>query len=129
LLNEIQKVLPNDVWLTKFELSVVDPVARNAAAAASSQRNTDDLFGGIGQQNNDTVVSRDYISVYMEGHGLVMGNDFSERFTRLLSSSPYFTFNVQTDVIDKMLDSTLLNDSFNIATFSLTLKMKEMIKQ
>ena len=58
-----------------------------------------------------------------------MGNDFSERFTRLLSSSPYFTFNVQTDVIDKMLDSTLLNDSFNIATFSLTLKMKEMIKQ
>jgi hypothetical protein len=108
----------------------VDPVARNAAAAAaSSQRNTDDLFGGIGQQNNATVVSRDYISVYMEGHGLVMGNDFSERFTRLLSSSPYFTFNVQTDVIDKMLDSTLLNDSFNIATFSLTLKMKEMIKQ
>ena len=130
LLNEIQKVLPNDVWLTKFELSVVDPVARNAAAAAaSSQRNTDDLFGGIGQQNNAAVVSRDYISVYMEGHGLVMGNDFSERFTRLLSSSPYFTFNVQTDVIDKMLDSTLLNDSFNIATFSLTLKMKEMIKQ
>ena len=65
----------------------------------------------------------------MEGHGLVRGNDFNEQFTKLLSNSPYFTFNVQTDVIDKVLNSTFSDDSFNIATFSLTLKMKEIFKQ
>ena len=37
LLGEIQKVLPNDVWLTRFELSNVDPTARNAAAQGQSR--------------------------------------------------------------------------------------------
>ena len=128
LLGEIQKVLPNDVWLTRFELSNVDPTARNAAAQGQS-RGGDDLFGGMGQQGNTPVQVKDYVSVYMEGHGLVRGNDFNEQFTKLLSNSPYFTFNVQTDVIDKVLNSTFSDDSFNIATFSLTLKMKEIFKQ
>ncbi|MBO5725088.1 MAG: type IV pilus assembly protein PilM [Lentisphaeria bacterium] len=129
LLNEIQNVLPNDIWLTKFELSTVDPVARNAVASKKRDRTSDDLFGGIGQSNEPAAVSRDYVSVYMEGNGLVQGNDFSERFTRLLSQSQFFTFNIHTDVIDRMSNGTLLEGHVNIASFTLTLKMKEIFKQ
>ncbi len=71
----------------------------------------------------------DYISVYLEGHGLVVNNDFSERFTRRLSNSKFFVFNKNTDVIDTLQDGVFMDGAFNVATFKLTLKLTEPIKK
>ena len=102
LINEVQAVLPNDVWLTKLELT-------------RSARNTQH--------------SQDYVSVFMTGHGRVKNQNFAENFTWRLSSSKYFVFNKATDTIDKLQNGVLQNGEYNIATFELTLKMKNAIKQ
>ena len=122
LINEVQAVLPNDVWVTKLELS--------HAIGISSQKKEDDggLFGGMSEQKK-VHVSQDYISVYMAGHGLVKNQSFAENFTKRLSESKYFTFDRAKDTINKLQNGVLQKGEYNVATFELTLKMKNVIKQ
>ena len=123
LINEVQAVLPNDVWLTKMELS-------RAAGGQPQERKEEDggLFGGMSNQNAPQV-AQDYISVYMTGHGRVKNQSFAENFTKRLSESKYFVFNRATDTINKLQNGVLQKGEFNVATFEQTLKMKNMIKQ
>ena len=102
LINEVQAVLPNDVWLTKLELT------RSAQNMQASQ---------------------EYVSVFMTGHGRVKNQNFAENFTKRLSKSTYFVFNRADDTIDKLQNGVLERGECNIATFELTLKMKNAIKQ
>ena len=122
LINEVQSVLPNNVWVTRFELS--------RATGSQPQKSQEDggLFGGMNDNTPSNVV-QDYASVYLKGHGLVMNQSFAEMFTQRLSKSPYFVFNKATDTIDKLQNGVLQKGQYNVATFELTLKMKNIIKQ
>ena len=121
LINEVQAVLPNDVWVTKMELS------RSAGGQAQQKQEEGGLFGGMAEQN--TQVAQDYVSVYLTGHGRVKNQSFAENFTKRLSESKYFVFNRATDTINKLQNGVLQKGEYNIATFELTLKMKNVIKQ
>ena len=127
LLNEVQSVLPNNVWITDFELSKKTGTQR---AAASNGAPDDALFPGMGSNNNRPVeVAQDYVAVYMKGYGLVTDQRFAETFTQRLSNSKYFVFNKDKETIDKLRNGVLQKGEYNIATFELTLKMKNIIKQ
>ena len=123
LINEIQSILPNDVWITKFEWSHV--------AGAQPQKRADEggLFGNLGAEQSGPRVQQDYVSVYLMGHGLVKNQSFAENFTKRLSENKYFVFNRVTDTIDKLQNGVLQKGEYNVATFELTLKMKNVIKQ
>ena len=118
----MQSVLPNNVWVTRFELS------RAAGGQQQKAREEGGLFGGMSDNTPSNVV-QDYVSVYLKGHGLVMNQSFAEMFTQRLSKSPYFVFNKATDTIDKLQNGVLQKGQYNVATFELTLKMKNIIKQ
>ena len=126
LLNEVQSVLPNNVWVTRFELS-----KSNAAASApsSGRRRNDGLFGGMAVENTPQHQAVDYVSVFLRGHGLVTNQLFAETFTKRLSNSKYFVFNKDTETIDTLQNGVLQKGEYNVATFELTLKMKNVIKQ
>lgn len=126
LLNEVQAILPDNVWLTKFELSNTLPGQKNA----QKKEESGGLFGGMGNMGgSQQQVSKDYVSVYLEGNGWVYDQQFAERFTQRLSESKYFEFNRNTDSIDTLRNGVLQRGEYNIATFELTLKMKNVIKQ
>ena len=124
LINEVQKVLPNNVWVTQLELSHAV-----GAPKPSARQEDDGLFGGMSSKDRPVQVSQDYVSVFMRGHGLVLDRNFVETFTQRLSESKYFVFNKNTETIDKLRNGVLQKGEYNIATFELTLKMKNMIKQ
>ena len=120
LINEVQAILPNDVWITKFSLS--------RSTGAKVQRSEEGgLFGGMSEK--PAQVAQDYVSVFIAGHGLVKNQSFAENFTKRLSNSKYFVFNPATDTIDKLQNGVLQKGEYNVATFELTLKMKNIIKQ
>ena len=120
LINEVQAILPNDVWITKLSLS--------RSVGSHVQKSEDGgLFGGMSEQPARVV--QDYVSVYMAGHGLVKNQSFAENFTKRLSSSKYFVFNPATDTINKLQNGVLQKGEYNVATFELTLKMKNVFKQ
>ncbi len=126
LLNEVQAILPDNVWLTKFELSNTLPGQKNA----QKKEESGGLFGGmVNMGGSQEQVSKDYVSVYLEGNGWVYDQQFAERFTQRLSESKYFEFNRNTDSIDTLRNGVLQRGEYNIATFELTLKMKNVIKQ
>ncbi len=135
ILNQVEAILPDDVWLTRFELSTQSGQKKGADTSRGGGRGAppppppsqDFMFGGMGGPAPAAPV--DYISVYLEGHGLVVNNDFSERFTRRLSNSKFFVFNKNTDVIDTLQDGVFMDGAFNVATFKLTLKLTEPIKK
>ena len=127
LLNEVQSVLPNNVWVTQCELS-------HSLSGKSSQPSRsgggDDLFGGMGGGGGpQQQVQHDYVSVFMRGHGRVSDQRFAETFTQRLSNSKYFVFDKNTQTIDTLQNGVLQKGEYNIATFELTLKMKNIIKQ
>ena len=125
LLNEVQAVLPNEVWVTQLELSKISSVPQ-----PSSRNNKDDLFGGMGGKSNDAPVQQqDYVSVYMKGHGRVSDQRFAESFTQRLSNSKYFVFDKNKETINTLRNGVLQKGEYNIATFELILKMKNIIKQ
>lgn len=136
ILNQVQAILPDDVWLTRFELSTqsgqkkgADSTRGGRNAPPPSPVVSDSLFAGLGGGGPAPSAPVDYISVYLEGHGLVVNNDFSERFTRKLSNSKFFVFNKNTDVIDTLQDGVFMDGAFNVATFKLTLKLTDPIKK
>ena len=83
LLNEVQAILPDNVWLTKFELSNTLPGQKNA----QKKEESDGLFGGmVNMGGSQQQVSKDYVSVYLEGNGWVYDQQFAERFTPIPST-------------------------------------------
>ena len=124
LINEVQAVLPNDVWLTKLELS------RDLPSDTSRQnRNSDDddLFGGMSSEKL-AQQTQAYVSVSMTGYGLVRNENFVEIFRRRLVGSQYFEFG-KSDRLPIKHWLTYRENEFNIADFQLVLKMKNPIKQ
>ena len=120
LINEVQAILPNDVWITNFSLS-------RSTGAKVQKTEEGGLFGGMSEKPAQVV--QDYVSVFIAGHGLVKNQSFAENFTKRLSNSKYFVFNPATDTIDKLQNGVLQKGEYNVATFELTLKMKNLIKQ
>ena len=127
LLNEIQAVLPNNVWVTQCELS--RSLGGKSAPASGGGGGEDDLFGGMGRGNAPQQVQQDYVSVFLKGHGRVSDQRFAETFTQRLSNSKYFVFDKNNQTIDTLQNGVLQKGEYNIATFELTLKMKNIIKQ
>ena len=127
LLNEVQAVLPNNVWITQLELSKSTGADRQSSS--SSRGGDDGLFGGMGNDRAPAKVAQDYVSVFMKGHGLVTDQRFAETFTQRLSNSKYFVFDKNKETIDKLWNGVLQKGEYNVATFELTLKMKNIIKQ
>lgn len=124
LINEVQAVLPNNVWVTQLELS-----HSVGGTQTPARQEEEGLFGGMGSKSQPVQVVRDYVSIFMRGYGLVLDRNFVETFTQRLSESKYFVFNKNTQTIDKLRNGVLQKGDYNIATFELTLKMKNMIKQ
>ena len=65
----------------------------------------------------------------MKGHGRVSDQRFAETFTQRLSNSKYFVFDKNNQTIDTLQNGVLQKGEYNIATYELTLKMKNIIKQ
>ena len=136
ILNQVQAILPDDVWLTRFELSTqtaqkkgTDTTRSAGGGGGGPGGMAEPMFAGFGGGGGAPAAPVDYISVYLEGHGLVVNNDFSERFTRKLSGSKFFAFNKNTDVIDTLQDGVFMDGAYNVATFKLTLKLVEPVKK
>ncbi|MBO7146671.1 MAG: type IV pilus assembly protein PilM [Lentisphaeria bacterium] len=134
VMNEALNILPDNMWLTKFQLSTKDP-AKIAQAAAQNPggMGDDSLFGnmgGMGMEGGEGQAAvKDYISVELAGHGLVKSTNFLERLTKRLGNSKFFVFDNKKDRIDKLVDGVFMEGAYNVATFELTLKLKETIKK
>lgn len=138
LLNEMQAVLPDHVWLTRFELSGQAAMQKSGPAGPPDEGGG--LFGpGFGERTRTPVHEvKDYVAVNLEGCGRVFSNSkddaFGEIFARRLSKSKYFKFDMNKDSI-----SNLSHDLFqfhngecrecNIADFKFLLNMNNVIKR
>ncbi len=127
MLNESQKVLPDDMWLTSFTLTsnVPDSDKEEHGEFAGG------LFAGMGGSRSKPAVSgspTELTSAKFEGHALIRDNGINELFTEMLSQSKFFKFNPQTETFTSVIDGTMAS-SFNVSTFSLTSSLQETYKR
>lgn len=127
MLNESQKVLPDDMWLTTFTLTSNVPTTNNAPRDEFEGG----LFAGMGGGRSTPAVSgspTELTAAKFEGHALIRDNGINELFTEMLSKSKFFKFNPQTETFTSVIDGTMAS-SFNVSTFSLTSSLQEAYKR
>ncbi|MGN0870889.1 MAG: type IV pilus assembly protein PilM [Victivallales bacterium] len=127
MLNESQKVLPDDMWLTTFTLTSNVPTTNNAPRDEFEGG----LFAGMGGGRSTPAVSgspTELTAAKFEGHALIWDNGINELFTEMLSKSKFFKFNPQTETFTSVIDGTMAS-SFNVSTFSLTSSLQEAYKR
>ena len=127
MLNESQKVLPDDMWLTTFTLTSNVPTTNQAPRDEFEGG----LFAGMGGGSSTPAVSgspTELTAAKFEGHALIRDNGINELFTEMLSKSKFFKFNPQTETFTSVIDGTMAS-SFNVSTFSLTSSLQEAYKR
>ena len=127
MLNESQKVLPDDMWLTTFTLTSNVPTTNQAPRDEFEGG----LFAGMGGGRTTPAVSgspTELTAAKFEGHALIRDNGINELFTEMLSKSKFFKFNPQTETFTSVIDGTMAS-SFNVSTFSLTSSLQEAYKR
>lgn len=127
MLNESQKVLPDDMWLTTFTLTSNVPTTNQAPRDEFEGG----LFAGMGGGSSTPAVSgspTELTAAKFEGHALIRANGINELFTEMLSKSKFFKFNPQTETFTSVIDGTMAS-SFNVSTFSLTSSLQEAYKR
>ena len=127
MLNESQKVLPDDMWLTTFTLTSNVPTTNQAPRDEFEGG----LFAGMGGGRPTPAVSgspTELTAAKFEGHALIRDNGINELFTEMLSKSKFFKFNPQTETFTSVIDGTMAS-SFNVSTFSLTSSLQEAYKR
>ena len=127
MLNESQKVLPDDMWLTTFTLTSNVPTTNQAPRDEFEGG----LFAGMGGGRPTPAVSgspTELTAAKFEGHALIRDNGINELFTEMLSKSKFFKFNPQTETFTSVIDGTMAS-SFNVSTFSLTSSLQEADKR
>ena len=127
MLNESQKVLPDDMWLTTFTLTSNVPTTNQAPRDEFEGG----LFAGMGGGRPTPAVSgspTELTAAKFEGHALIRDNGINELFTEMLSKSKLFKFNPQTETFTSVIDGTMAS-SFNVSTFSLTSSLQEAYKR
>lgn len=127
MLNESQKVLPDDMWLTTFTLTSNVPTTNQAPRDEFEGG----LFAGMGGGSSTPAVSgspTELTAAKFEGHALIRDNGINELFTEMLSKSKLFKFNPQTETFTSVIDGTMAS-SFNVSTFSLTSSLQEAYKR
>ena len=127
MLNESQKVLPDDMWLTTFTLTSNVPTTNQAPRDELEGG----LFAGMGGGRTTPAVSgspTELTAAKFEGHALIRDNGINELFTEMLSKSKFFKFNPQTETFTSVIDGTMAS-SFNVSTFSLTSSLQEAYKR
>ena len=127
MLNESQKVLPDDMWLTTFTLTSNVPTTNQAPRDEFEGG----LFAGMGGGSSTPAVSgspTELRAAKFEGHALIRDNGINELFTEMLSKSKFFKFNPQTETFTSVIDGTMAS-SFNVSTFSLTSSLQEAYKR
>lgn len=127
MLNESQKVLPDDMWLTTFTLTSNVPTT----SQAPRDEFEGGLFAGMGGGSSTPAVSgspTELTAAKFEGHALIRDNGINELFTEMLSKSKFFKFNPQTETFTSVIDGTMAS-SFNVSTFSLTSSLQEAYKR
>lgn len=127
MLNESQKVLPDDMWLTTFTLTSNVPTTNKAPRDEFEGG----LFAGMGGGSSTPAVSgspTELTAAKFEGHALIRDNGINELFTEMLSKSKFFKFNPQTETFTSVIDGTMAS-SFNVSTFSLTSSLQEAYKR
>ena len=127
MLNESQKVLPDDMWLTTFTLTSNVPTTNQAPRDEFEGG----LFAGMGGGRTTPAVSgspTELTAAKFEGHALIRDNGINELYTEMLSKSKFFKFNPQTETFTSVIDGTMAS-SFNVSTFSLTSSLQEAYKR
>ena len=127
MLNESQKVLPDDMWLTTFTLTSNVPTTNQAPRDEFEGG----LFAGMGGGSSTPAVSgspTELTAAKFEGHALIRDNGINELFTEMLSKSKFFKFNPQTETFTSVIDGPMAS-SFNVSTFSLTSSLQEAYKR
>lgn len=127
MLNESQKVLPDDMWLTTFTLTSNVPTTNQAPRDEFEGG----LFAGMGGGSSTPAMSgspTELTAAKFEGHALIRDNGINELFTEMLSKSKFFKFNPQTETFTSVIDGTMAS-SFNVSTFSLTSSLQEAYKR
>ncbi len=127
ILNESQKVLPDDMWLTSFSLTNNLPNNKNQA---DPENFSGGLFGTV-RSSPSTQIStspNELSAAKFDGHALIRDNEINELYMEMLSKSSFFKFNPQTETFTSVIDGTMAS-TFNVSTFSLTSHLKEIYKR
>lgn len=149
ILNELQKVLPDRVWLTSIE-GQTDKEAEQASEKRrergrrrSQDAPPDDLFGGSpfgaeafgpmeggARKQEEKIVKQDIVWLKLEGHSLIMKKDelLVEMLRKRLADSKLFTDN-QEEIIDVKFEGYKGQGDNNIRYFALRVKLKEAIQK
>ena len=128
MLNETQKVLPDDMWLTSFTLTNNLPSNKNQAP--QDDFSSGGLFGTARSASSGQASSspNELSAAKFDGHALIRDNGINELYMEMLSKSSFFKFNPQTETFTSVIDGTVAS-TFNVSTFSLTSHLKEIYKR
>ena len=128
MLNEFQKVLPDDMWLTSFTLTSNQPNQNQNQGPQDGFGG--DLFAGMGpvQQAQPQGSPTELTAAKFDGHALIRDNGINELYMEMLSKSKFYKFNPQTETFTSVIDGTMAS-TFNVSTFSLTSSLQEMYKR
>ena len=127
MLNESQKVLPDDMWLTSFTLTSNVP---NQNKNSPDELMGGNLFAGMGPVHEAKPAGSptELTAAKFDGHALIRDNGINELYMEMLSRSKFFKFNPQTETFTSVIDGTMAS-TFNVSTFSLTSNLQEMYKR
>ena len=130
LLDELQSILPDNIWLTKVQPGT-EPSAQTLAAATKKKKKTGINFGRIFNSGHSTVKKKttsDIAWIEIEGHTLILNNTVSMEQTLKdnFVKSKFFTDKKSEVVVPEIKLGRGIN---NLSEFKMVVKLKKPIKQ
>lgn len=136
LLDELQKALPDRMWIVKMQSSVAPSGGPSPAATGGAGDTLFDLFGPTGRSNRSTqnrpTTSSKVEWVEIEGHSLYEKGvtSYLEIFKNNLVESPYFTDD-KADLEQQGSDYYFIpvTGNNNVTSFKMRIKLKTAFKK